>query len=160
MIYHKATSKDIDTLVKIRKKQLIDEGIKPAINIDKELFDFFHTKINDGSLVEWVVEDGEEIVATAAIIFYQFPPTYTNKTGWKGYITNMYTSDTYRKRGIATTLLEKLVAEAKSRNIKKLWLGASYLGRPVYERFGFKDTGEWLDMTIEAVSDDNEESNL
>jgi len=41
-----------------------------------------------------------------------------------------------------------LVEEAKSRNVMKLWLGASSLGRPVYERFGFKDTGEWLDLTI------------
>jgi len=148
MIYRIATPNDISTLVEIRKKQLIDEGIEPAIDIDKELFDFFHTKINDGSLVEWVVEDGAEIVATAAIVFYQFPPTYTNKTGWKGYITNMYTADNYRKRGIATDLLEKLVEEAKLRKVKKLWLGASFLGRPVYERFGFKDTGEWLDLII------------
>jgi len=148
MIYRIATINDIEILVEIRKKQLIDEGIEPAINIDKELFDFFDEKINDGSLVEWVVEDGAEIVATAAIVFYQFPPTYTNKTGWKGYITNMYTSGNYRKRGIATTLLQKLVEEAHLRNVKKIWLGASYLGRPVYERFGFKDTGEWLDMII------------
>jgi len=148
MIYRIASTNDIETLVAIRKKQLIDEGIEPSIDIDKELFDFFHTKINDGSLVEWVVEDSTEIIATAAIVFYQFPPTYTNKTGWKGYITNMYTSDNYRKRGIATNLLEKLVEEAKSRKVKKLWLGASSLGRPVYERFGFKATGEWLDLTI------------
>jgi len=148
MIYRKATSNDIEALVEIRKKQLIDEGIEPSIDIDKELFDFFHIKLNDGSLVEWVVEDGEEIVATAAIVFYQFPPTYTNKTGWKGYITNMYTAANYRKRGIATALLERLVEEAKARKVKKIWLGASTLGRPVYERFGFKDTGEWLDLTI------------
>jgi len=148
MIYRKASTYDIETLVAIRKKQLIDEGIEPAIDIDKELFDFFHTKINDSSLVEWVVEDGAEIIATAAIVFYQFPPTYTNKTGWKGYITNMYTAANYRKRGIATNLLEKLVEEAKARKVKKLWLGASTLGRPVYKRFGFKDTGEWLDLTI------------
>jgi len=148
MIYRIASTNDIETLVAIRKKQLIDEGIEPTIDIDKELFDFFHTKINDGSLVEWVVEDGAEIIATAAIVFYQFPPTYTNKTGWKGYITNMYTSDKYRKRGIATNLLEKLVEKAKSRNVKKIWLGASFLGRPVYERFGFRDIGEWLDLTI------------
>jgi len=148
MIYRKASSNDIETLMAIRKKQLVDEGIEPSIDINKELSDFFHTKLNDGSLVEWVVEDGAEIIATAAIVFYQFPPTYTNKTGWKGYITNMYTAANYRKRGIATNLLERLVEEAKSRKVKKLWLGASTLGRPVYERFGFKDTGEWLDLTI------------
>lgn len=148
MIYRKASSVDTGKLVEIRKLQLIDEGIEPTIDIDDELTDFFENKLADGSLVEWVVEDKNEIVATAAIVFYQFPPTYTNKTGWKGYITNMYTRNDYRKQGIATMLLEKLVEEAKRRGVKKLWLGASKLGRPVYEKFGFRETGEWLDMDI------------
>lgn len=148
MIYRKASSVDTGKLVEIRKLQLIDEGIEPTIDIDDELTDFFENKLADGSLVEWVVEDKNEIIATAAIVFYQFPPTYTNKTGWKGYITNMYTRNDYRKQGIATMLLEKLVEEAKYRGVKKLWLGASKLGRPVYEKFGFRETGEWLDMDI------------
>jgi len=33
---------------------------------------------------------------------------------------------------------EKLVEEAKLRNVKKIWLGASYLGRPVYEDLDLK----------------------
>lgn len=148
MIYRKASSVDTGKLVEIRKQQLIDEGIEPTIDIDDELMDFFENKLADGSLIEWVVEDNNEIIASAAIVFYQFPPTYTNKTGWKGYITNMYTRNDYRKQGIATMLLEKLVEEAKYRGIKKLWLGASKLGRPVYEKFGFRETGEWLDMDI------------
>lgn len=148
MIYRKASAADTVPLIGIRKKQLIDEGIEPNINIDKELTIFFKDNLNDGSLIEWVAEDKGEIVATAAIIFYQFPPTYTNKTGWKGYITNMYTRDDYRKQGIATLMLDKLVEEAKCRGVKKLWLGASTLGRPVYERYGFRQTGEWLDMEV------------
>lgn len=149
MVYKKATSEDTDKLVEIRKRQLIDEGIEPNINIDEELTGFFNQKLADDSLIEWIVEDNGEIIATAAIAFYQFPPTYTNKTGWKGYITNMYTRDDYRKQGIATLLLDKLVEEAKRCGVKKLWLGASKLGRPVYEKYGFKDTGEWLDMNID-----------
>lgn len=149
MIYRKASLADTAILVEIRKKQLRDEGIEPNINIDKELTAFFDDKLADGSLIEWVVEYNEEIIATAAIIFYQFPPSYTNKTGWKGYITNMYTKDNYRKQGIATLLMDKLVEEAKGRGIKNLWLGASQLGRPVYEKYGFRQTGEWLDMNID-----------
>jgi len=148
MVYRKALVNDINKLVEIRKQQLIDEGIEPSIDIDKELNEFFYKYMADDSLIEWIVEDKGEIIATAAIVFYQFPPTYTNKTGWKGYITNMYTHSDYRKQGIASTLLEKLRDEAKERGIKKLWLGASRLGKPVYKKFGFKETTEWLDMDI------------
>ncbi|MFE7083362.1 GNAT family N-acetyltransferase [Priestia megaterium] len=148
MKFRKATFNEIDQLIYLRKKQLVDEGIEPNQEIDTELKEFFTNKISDGSLVEWVVEDNDEIIATGAIVFYEFPPTYTNKSGKKAYITNMYTKESYRGQGIATKLLTKLVAEARTAGIIKIWLGASKLGRPVYEKFGFKETDEWLELDI------------
>ncbi|MGG0454300.1 GNAT family N-acetyltransferase [Priestia megaterium] len=148
MKFRKATVNEIDQLIYLRKKQLVDEGIEPNQEIDTELKEFFTNKMSDGSLVEWIVEDNEEIIATGAIIFYEFPPTYTNKSGKKAYITNMYTKESYRGQGIATKLLTKLVAEAKTAGIIKIWLGASKLGRPVYKKFGFKETDGWLELDI------------
>jgi ribosomal protein S18 acetylase RimI-like enzyme len=148
MIYRTATIDEIDTLAKLRKQQLVDEGISDNKDIDTELHDFFTKKMKDGSLVEWVVEEKGNIIATGAIAFYEFPPTYTNKSGLKGYITNMYTAPAYRGRGIATSLLDKLIAEAKERKVEKLWLGASKMGRPVYLNYGFKETDEWLELNF------------
>ncbi|WP_176585791.1 GNAT family N-acetyltransferase [Priestia megaterium] len=148
MKFRKATVNEIDQLIYLRKKQLVDEGIEPNQEIDTELKEFFTNKMSDGSLVEWVVEDNDKIIATGAIIFYEFPPTYTNKSGKKAYITNMYTKESYRGQGIATKLLTKLVAEAKTAGIIKIWLGASKLGRPVYKKFGFNETDEWLELDI------------
>jgi ribosomal protein S18 acetylase RimI-like enzyme len=146
--YRKANMNDIDKLIGLRKKQLVDEGIEPNIDIDAELEVFFKNKLSDGSLNQWLVEDNEEIIACGAIIFYEFPPTYTNKSGKKAYITNMYTKENYRGQGIATHLLTRIVDEAKNSGIKKIWLGASKLGRPVYKKFGFKETDEWLELNF------------
>jgi GNAT superfamily N-acetyltransferase len=146
--FRKATVNEIDKLIYLRKKQLVEEGIEPNQEIDTELKDFFTNKMGDGSLIEWIVEDNDEMIATGAIIFFEFPPTYTNKSGKKAYITNMYTKESYRGQGIATKLLTKLVAEAKTAGIIKIWLGASKLGRPVYKKFGFKETDEWLELDI------------
>ncbi|MBE6183169.1 GNAT family N-acetyltransferase [Heyndrickxia ginsengihumi] len=148
MKYRKATIKDIDQLVELRKKQLVDEGIKANKDIDAELHLFFKNKLSDGSLIQWLIEDHEEIIACGAIIFYEFPPSYTNKSGKKGYITNMYTKENYRGQGLATSLLEKLTEEAKAAGISKLWLGASRLGRPVYKKFGFTETDGWLELNL------------
>ncbi|PES34772.1 GNAT family N-acetyltransferase [Priestia megaterium] len=148
MKFRKATVNEIDQLIYLRKKQLVDEGIEPNQEIDTELKEFFTNKMGDGSLIEWIVEDNDEMIATGAIIFFEFPPTYTNKSGKKAYITNMYTKKNYRGQGIATKLLTKLVAEAKTAGIIKIWLGASKLGRPVYKKFGFKETDEWLELDI------------
>ncbi|KHF39291.1 GNAT family N-acetyltransferase [Halalkalibacter okhensis] len=148
MRYRKATIDDIETLVYLRKRQLVDEGIEPSIDIDNELSHFFNQKLSDGTLFQLLVEDHEEIIASGAVIFYEFPPSYTNMSGKKAYITNMYTKESYRGQGIATILLGKLVDETKNIGIKKIWLGASELGRPVYKKFGFQETDEWLELNI------------
>ena len=134
----------------MRKIQLVDEGIKADKDIDNELKTFFQKKLAEGTLIQWVVEVEEqnEIIATGAIVIYDFPPSYTNKSGKKAYVTNMYTKNDYRGKGIATSLLTKLVDEAKNLNITKMWLGASKLGRPVYKKFGFKETDEWMELEL------------
>lgn len=148
MNFRKADIDDIGTLISLRKKQLIDEGIEPTIDIDKELHDFFQSKLSDGSLIQWIVEDKEEVIASGAVVIYEFPPSYTNKTGNKAYVTNMYTKEDYRGQGIATNLLTKLVDEVKDAGITKIWLGASKMGRPVYKKFGFQETDEWLELNF------------
>lgn len=69
--YRKAVINDIETLVHLRKLQLMDEGIEPNIDIDRDLYSFFESKLSDGSLVQWLVEDDEEVIACGAVIFYE-----------------------------------------------------------------------------------------
>lgn len=148
MNYRKATVEDIQLLMELRKTQLEDEGIKADNDIDKELEAFFEKKFIDESLIQLIAMEQNKIIATGAIVIYDFPPSYTNKSGKKAYVTNMYTKNDYRGKGIATSLLTKLVDEAKSLGITKMWLGASMLGRPVYKKFGFKETDEWLELEL------------
>ena len=143
-----ATVDDANLLMEWRKIQLVEEGIKADKDIDKELEAFFQKKLAEESLIQWIVEEQTEIIATGAIVIYDFPPSYTNKSGKKAYVTNMYTKIDYRGKGIATGLFTKLVDEAKSLGITKMWLGASQLGRPVYKKFGFKETDEWMELEL------------
>ena len=149
MDFRIGTKQDIPVMCRIRKQQLIDEGINPEIGIDKELLCYFEKKISDGSLVEWLLEENGEVIATAAILFIEFPPTYINHSGVKGYITNMYTHPDYRGNGIASTMLSKLTNEAKKRDVKCVWLHASNLGKPVYERFGFTETDRYMELRLD-----------
>jgi hypothetical protein len=36
--FRRANLNDIDILIELRKKQLVDEGLEPKIDIDKELY--------------------------------------------------------------------------------------------------------------------------
>lgn len=146
MNYRKATLDDIKDLSEIRKKQLIDEGSSPDKDIDQNLYEFFYNKLKDNSLVEWVLEDNKTIIATGAVLFCELPPSYINKSGVRAYVTNMYTSPEYRGQGIATNMLKRILEECKLRKVEKIFLSASKMGRPVYLKFGFKESDEWLQM--------------
>ena len=148
MIYRKATIEDINLLIDLRKRQLVDEGINPDNDIDEELRDFFQNAFLSGSIIQFLAVNQGEVIASGAIVIYSFPPSYTNKSGKKAYVTNMYTRKDNRGKGIATNILSKLVEEAKSLGISKMWLGASVLGRPVYKKFGFQETDEWMELEI------------
>ena len=149
MIFRLGTKEDIPLMCQLRKKQLVDEGIGPCIDIDDELLRFFEDKIGDNSLVEWLIEEDGEVVATAAIQFVELPPTFTNRTGVRGYVTNMYTAPAYRKKGYATMLLGKLMDESRKRGVFRIWLGASVYGRPVYKRFGFVDADTHMELNLD-----------
>ena len=149
MQYRPARVEEIERLAQLRKQQLIAEGQQPACNMDRELHAFFMQGMQDDTLVEWVAEENGALVATAAIIFYPFPPSFTNPGGVRGYLTNVYTSPAFRGRGIAGDLLRQLMAEAKKRKVSTLMLSASAMGRPVYEKLGFAGDKSWMTLRLE-----------
>jgi GNAT superfamily N-acetyltransferase len=148
MNYRLSIKEDIPLLIELRKRQLIDEGQNPDVNMDQELVKFFNNHFADNTLVEWVAEEDGKIVGTAAILFFEFPPAFTNPSGIKGYITNMYTVPEYRGQGLASELLKKVLDEARSRNVKNILLAASDMGKPVYKKVGFEEAGDWMKMNI------------
>ena len=148
MEFRRAELKDIDQLAAIRKKQLTDEGQTPDVDMDRELARYFTEKMESGELVEWVAEEDGEIVATAAIVFMDMPPAFTNPTGRKGYVANMYTAEAYRGRGLAGKMMELLEQEARDRGVDQLMLHASKMGRKAYVKSGFRETDTLMEKKI------------
>jgi len=146
IIFRRASSADIDQLVELRIRQLLDEGYPEVTDIRKDLSKYFLTNLEKGSLICWVSVADEILFATAAICFYQLPPTFSNPDGRIAYITNMYTDPPYRKRGTASLLLNKLILEAKALEYTSVRLHASQLGKGVYEKAGFIDAEGYMAM--------------
>ena len=146
--FRKASTADIDQLVELRIKQLVDEGYVEDRDIRTDLASYFSASIENGDLICWVGIDDETILATAGICFYQLPPTFSNPSGRIAYITNMYTDERCRNRGVASHLLDKLIAEAKALNYASVRLHASEMGKSVYEKAGFFDTDGYMALRL------------
>ncbi|MEB5686407.1 GNAT family N-acetyltransferase [Mammaliicoccus lentus] len=149
MHIRKATIDDLNIIVKLRKQQLIDEGSNPIIDIDHDLETFFTNVITDESLYQLLAVENEGVIATGAIIYYPFPPSYINQSGERAYVTNIYTHPNFRGRGIAQQIISLLIKDAEARDIKKIFLAASPLGKPVYKKLGFEEAPEWMEINYD-----------
>ena len=140
--FRKAVLTDIPELVRLRIEFIskINSTSESPLDLSKELFNYFKESMEKGTFAAWLASDNENLIATSGICFYTVPPSFSNLTGNTSYIMNMYTLEQYRNQGIASELFERIIEEAKSRGCKKIYLHATESGRPLYKKFGFKET--------------------
>ena len=154
--YRKATSADISLLAETRVI-FINEMIKMQDDEKHMLYssceEYFVTAMKDNSFASFLAFDGELLAATSGICFYRIPPVIHRgdiNDGFVAYIQNMYTYPNYRKKGIATKLFKMTVEEAKIRGYRTLKLHATDMGRPIYEKFGFTDSKNDMEIYLEG----------
>lgn len=139
--YIKATLDDLERLVESRILVLIaanklDDSVDMA-EIKKQSYDYYKKTLSDGTHVAYLVFDRSIFVGAGGISFFQVMPTYHNPTGNKAYIMNIYTNPDYRRRGIAYKILDFLVSASREKGISAIFLEATDMGRPLYEKYGF-----------------------
>jgi GNAT superfamily N-acetyltransferase len=96
----------------------------------------------------WMADLDGRPVASAGLLWFPHPPGPTNPRGLEAYILNVYTRPEARRLGLARGLMERLVEEARSAGVRRIWLRASDEGRPLYEDMGFR-TSNYLQLTPE-----------
>jgi len=141
--YRKAFLSDAEKLAEIRSNLLIELNhiLSEAdrIIVEQITLKYFKKAFYDNTFVSWIALDNEEIIATSGLSFSIVPPLLQIPDGKVAYIMNMFTFPSYRNRGIGTELLNRIVEEAKQLGYKKITLNASEMGKPLYEKYGFKD---------------------
>lgn len=139
-----ADMSDIDTLIKFRffyqtdiEGQLTEDQTK-ALN--EQLPVYFRKHIGRDVTAYLAEVDGE----TAASIFMvrlEKPASVHFLSGKTCYLMNVYTVKEYRCKGIASMLLDRLIADARAEGITCIDLSATEMGKPVYLKKGFTERG-------------------
>ena len=141
LTYKKASIKDIDILTETRIEVLRAANKLSAdtdmSEVERQSYNYYQKALCDGSHIAYLVFDGTRFVGAGAVSFYKVMPTYHNPSGNKAYIMNMYTNIDYRRKGIATKVLELLIKESKNRGVTDISLEATEMGRLLYEKSGF-----------------------
>ena len=131
--YRKLTENDLETFIEMRIRQLREEGATEEIDLEPALFDYYRLAV-----------DGEKIVATSGMSFVEKPPYFSCPNGRIGLLSSMYTSDEYRRQGIAKALLTRVVEEAREYGCGCVQITASDMGVLLYTDFGFVKNGNFM----------------
>lgn len=105
--------------------------------IETQLYEFNREAVgrDDGRGLAFVAHDDSGRVIGAAAGY-----------SWAGSseLRLMWVDEAHRGRGLARTLLEAFIGEAKARGVKRIWVASYDFQAPkMYEKFGFKRIAEF-----------------
>lgn len=138
--YSEAGMSDLHMLAAMRIRMFEEEhplsdGQKRLISENTKQFLF--DGISKDTAVVWTAVCSEQLVGMGVVNFFSLPPNDWCPSGKTAYIGNLYVLPEFRRKGIASELLNCLVEEAKKRECQRILLHTTEMGRPLYEKFGF-----------------------
>lgn len=143
---HCASTADLETLVAHRRAMFHDMGYNDDAALDAMSAKFrvwLRQRMNVGDYLAWLISapDGS-IVAGAGLWLMDWPPHMIGKSPSRGNILNVYTSEKFRRRGLARQLMDEVLNWCRENQIDTIILHASNEGRELYESMGFIPTNE------------------
>ncbi|MGH8093128.1 MAG: GNAT family N-acetyltransferase [Chthoniobacterales bacterium] len=151
-----ATVPDVEIIARQRARMFHEMGLVPD-----HLFESYRTQcetrlrgqLASGEYVGWLaqpVAQPDKIVAGVGAQRRRVLPHPVGEPGCEiviaegrhAIVTNVFTDPDWRRRGLATSLMNRLIAWARTERLDRLVLHASEAGRLVYERLGFIQTNE------------------
>jgi len=155
LFYRKLGNNDMDLFLKLRNDYInesqnkINETEKDKIKMS--LKNYYERHIRDNDFIGIVCEYNETVISAAYLIIEEWPANRNFMNGKIGTLLNVYTYPEYRKNGIATNVIKKIIEEAKKQNVAVINLSASKDGESVYKKIGFTEN-EYKSMRLKLQS--------
>ena len=146
--YRKLKTEDLDIFIRMRIDQLREEGAKEDIDLVPALRDYYERHLANDTFVSWLAMDGEKMIGTSGMSIVEKPPYFGCPNGKIGLLSSMFTEPSYRRMGIAKTLLGKVVDEAKERGCGTVQITASDMGVMLYTDFGFVKNNNFMQYKL------------
>lgn len=140
MNYRMATSADIELLVSQRLNFIeIIENHSDYNLIKENCRTYFNTAMENQACDVILVEENGVCLGTGIAFYYDSVPSASNVAGKNAYVTSVYVEPAFRRRGIGTEIVTRLVEKAISRGYSIVMLNATELGKSIYKKMGFEE---------------------
>ncbi len=145
-----ATLADIEALAELRWQMATEyeEGNVTREEYTAAFCESVRGELERGRYQAWLAEADGQPVACTVLIWWPMPPNIEDLHRRRGYVSSVYTHPDYRRLGLARTLMEMLVTQARELHIGKLILSSSTMGRPLYLSMGFVVSDRGLELAL------------
>ena len=136
---------DFEIICKHRRLMFDEMGTDPTtLETASSLYTMWlWPRLANGRYFGFFAQDDDKVIGGVGLRIMDFPPNPNDPTSnQRGFVLDMYVQPEYRGQGIARRLLQLGEEELKGRGIAYATLQASDMGRPLYEKLGWKDTTE------------------
>jgi len=145
IIYKITTPSDIELLMESRLTMLREvNSLLPDYQFSDEFVDFSREYFLNGDQTTVLAFDGDIVVGCASISYITIMPTFSHPSGKRAHLMNVYTAPSIRGQGVAKKMVTMLIDEAWAKGATEISLDATTMGRPLYERLGFKENAEGM----------------
>lgn len=141
MKIYKATLNDIEDLVKLRIDYLkmdlgnLSESDEKTIREQSKIY--FAKHIHAGDFIALMAKIDGKIVSAAFLAIQEKPANPSFITGITGTLLNVITYPEYRKQGIASKVVQRIINEAEKMGVSSIDLSSTEDGKTLYEKIGF-----------------------
>lgn len=140
--YHKATIDDISALVDNRILFAIElsggQSVEDIQSLRNQMTNYFSKAIQDNTCISFIAKCDGIVAGIGSVHLREMPGNFKNPSGKWGYIMNMYTIPSFRRKGICKNILNVLVEEGKKYGYYAFELHATKEGEKVYSQEGFE----------------------
>lgn len=114
--YRFAGIDELDFLVRMRIRDLrMFSECAAGTKLEDAIRRFYEIKMKENACRTLLAYAGRELAATATLYFYDVLPSNENPSGRVGQITNVWVDEAFRRQGIATRMVERLMEEPGER---------------------------------------------
>lgn len=140
------TMDDLEVLARHRMemwKDIFPDRMEKILESKEESASWVAEQIRLGRYISFIVRSIDGIVAGSGAIWIREEPPKPGKNGTHlPYLLSMYTEKAFRRRGVASMIVEEAIKWSRENGFYRIYLHASPFGRGVYEKLGFSPGNE------------------
>ena len=140
----KAEIKDLNIVVKLKIDMFKEVGSIVLLqdNAEEQIYEKYKELYYKEKGCHYLAHENDSVIACGGAVIKEDVPFCFFKTPMYGYIIDIYCIPEKRRNGYSSKIMEELLKWLQSKGIHTIKLKPSEVGKHLYEKFGFCDSGE------------------